>query len=444
MYSKTLIFLCTFCCNVLLSLSLPQETIRVNSDVENFQNAVQKQTFNSVLFSIEERLRNLDNIYSMQLSETLKTKLEQYHRKLEILDKKMIQLESMIMLNLDKISENISTKNYRDDIVKTQIYRKLDNMYDGLSHRMSYMDKKHDMALDKLQIKTDTVMSRLEKMEDSMNQKYSDIENEFSDTQIIIEELKTSLISTEENYQNLTSGILHNTIQNGLVINSINETVNVLSQEVHYVISPKVEKIENKTEKNLEISLNSQTLLYAMKSELKEDYNNYANKVADMNIEAWKKNDIIDIKIETIEKGINQIKTEVQNGVRSLMLQIGKTGGKESLNNEKSLESLRKSLNLSMEKILSNQGLFLESCHRVQMDESQIESEISVMLEKLIDMLEKKMTTVMKDIKTLEKSVKNHDSRINRNILQANTNVVSLYEKNTKNNELVEHELERD
>lgn len=55
-----------------------------------------------------------------------------------------------------------------------------------------------------------------------------------------------------------------------------------------------------------------------------------------------------------------------------------------------SLDSLKKSVNLSLEKIITNQDLFLESCHRVQMDESQIESEISVMLGKLIDMLETK------------------------------------------------------
>lgn len=110
------------------------------------------QTFQSILNSIEERLRNLDNIYSMQLSETLKTKIDQYHRKLETLDKKLIQLESIMMLNLDKISENISTKNYRDDIAKNQLYRKLDNMYDGLSHRISYTDKKYDIAFEKLQV----------------------------------------------------------------------------------------------------------------------------------------------------------------------------------------------------------------------------------------------------------------------------------------------------
>lgn len=47
-------------------------------------------------------------------------------------------------------------------------------------------------------------------------------------------------------------------------------------------------------------------------------------------------------------------------------------------------------LTTNFDKILMNQGLFMDSCHRLQMDEPQIEREISTMLEKLIDMLEKK------------------------------------------------------
>jgi hypothetical protein len=101
--------------------------------------------------SIEERLRNLDSIYSMHLSPTLEDKLEQYQRKLESIDTKIIRLESLVMLNLDKISENISTKNFKDDIAKTNLVKKVDGVYEGISHRLNYIDRKLETTTNKIQ-----------------------------------------------------------------------------------------------------------------------------------------------------------------------------------------------------------------------------------------------------------------------------------------------------
>lgn len=56
------------------------------------------------------------------------------------------------MLNLDKISENISTKNFKDDISKTNTYRKMDSLYEGLNNKMNYLDKKHETNFEKIQV----------------------------------------------------------------------------------------------------------------------------------------------------------------------------------------------------------------------------------------------------------------------------------------------------
>ncbi|KAF7264502.1 hypothetical protein GWI33_023132 [Rhynchophorus ferrugineus] len=410
--------------------------------VERFQDAISKQTFQTVLNSIEERLRNLDNIYSMQFSETIKTKIDHYHMKLDTLDKKLIQLESIIMLNLDKISENISTKNYRNDIAKNQLYRKLDNIYDGLSHRISYIDRKHDMVFEKLQNKVDATHLRIEKVEETLSQRHSDIENEFTDTQIILEELKNSITSNEDTIINVTNNILNSSLENMEVTRNIKEIIQSVPLDFNTSFSESLREIKNISSNNLNISLDSISQISKIKSELKNDYNNYANKVADMSTDIWKKNDLLHNKLQVIENVANSTITEVQNGIRSLMLQIGKISGKEPLNSaDNAFDSLKRSINLSFEKILANQGLFLESCHRVQMDESRIETEISSMLGKLLDMLEKKMTTVMKDIKNLEKNLKTHDTKLYRNVYQVSTNIVSLFEKSMKHHDFTEREL---
>lgn len=97
-------------------------------------------------------MRNLDKIYSMQFSPTIEGKMEQYARKLEALDMKILRMEAMTSLQLDKISENISTKNFKDDISKTNLLRKIDAMYEGIYNRLTYIEGKFDTNIAKINV----------------------------------------------------------------------------------------------------------------------------------------------------------------------------------------------------------------------------------------------------------------------------------------------------
>ncbi|XP_050306770.1 myosin-7-like [Anthonomus grandis grandis] len=406
--------------------AMPENVISFQRAAEKFQESVQQQTFESVLIAIEDRLRNLDNIYTMQLSETLKSKLDQYSRKLDVLDTKLIRLESMAMLNLNQISENISNKNYKDDLAKTQLYKKLETFYEGLSHRMNYVDRKIEIGFDKIQSKVDSTLQRLERMEEDMIQRNSDIESELSETLSTLEDYRSSIVKTDKILINISNS-LESTVQGGHMLREVNFTVN----NMFLNLTRRFNTLENTP------------LVTDMKKELKNDFNSYANKVSDMNMEIWKRNDLMEERLKIMETAVNATRIEVQNGMRALMVQIGKSSGKViPVNDINPEESWRKYVNISLEKLLLNQDLFLESCHRVQMDESQIESEISQTLGKLIDMLETKMTTVMKDLKSLDKTVKNHDSKAHRNLNQANTNIISLFEKSVLANDNTAKELQ--
>lgn len=59
------------------------------------------------------------------------------------------------------------------------------------------------------------------------------------------------------------------------------------------------------------------------------------------------------------------------------------------LENEQ-MGKLTEKIDMNFEKILSTQNLFIDSCYRLQMDESQIETKISLILEKLMETFEKK------------------------------------------------------
>lgn len=111
------------------------------------------QNLQTILISLENRLRNLDTIYSMQYSPSIEGKMERFARKLESLDTKIFRLETLISLQLDKISENISTKNFKDDITKTSWMRKIDAIYEGLYNRLTYMEGKFENNFARLNVK---------------------------------------------------------------------------------------------------------------------------------------------------------------------------------------------------------------------------------------------------------------------------------------------------
>lgn len=59
-----------------------------------------------------------------------------------------------------------------------------------------------------------------------------------------------------------------------------------------------------------------------------------------------------------------------------------------SVIDQKLLSDVAQKLDTNFEKVISTQNTFMESCHRLQMDESQLEGQISDILNKLIDNFE--------------------------------------------------------
>ncbi|CAG9863375.1 unnamed protein product [Phyllotreta striolata] len=433
-----------------------------NSAVSKFRDALQQQNTITILASIEERLRNLDTMHSLQLSRTFETKLDQYNRKLENLDSKLMRLEALVMMNLGKISENISTKNFKDDIAKTDTSRKLDSIYESITNRLNYVERKLDVDNAKIQEKFEKTFLHLDRIEKGTSKRDSDLETELSTVIKTLENLKKTNRITEEKFLNVSAENKNVSKHTLSLLVKYNSDARKFANKLHDNIVNSLQYIDNRTAKHMQISDETNVVLKQMKIDLKDDFNSYANKVADMNSDMWKNTDTTEDDLKSISFMVNNTQIELQNGVRSLMIQIGKISQKsddaEAETNHKELEDI---MTANFDKVLTNQEVFLESCHRLQMDESQIESEISVMLNKLIDMLEKKLVNVtnkskrtdslfsvrlaneVKDIKNFEKNLKNHDNRINRNLFQANQNIISLSEKSTMITQMITSEIRK-
>lgn len=102
--------------------------------------------------SIEDRLRNLDTVYSQQYSPTVEGKLDQYIRKLEGIETKISRLEAVMSLELDRIVNNMSNKNFKDEITKEHLLRKINDVYDRINHRVIFIELKMDMNQKKLEV----------------------------------------------------------------------------------------------------------------------------------------------------------------------------------------------------------------------------------------------------------------------------------------------------
>lgn len=111
------------------------------------------QNLQTILLAIEERFQHLDKIYATQYSPSIENKIEQYLKKLEAIDSKINRMEGVITLQLEKISENISVKNFKDEITKTNTYRKIESVYEGIIHKVAYVENKFETSMLKIQVK---------------------------------------------------------------------------------------------------------------------------------------------------------------------------------------------------------------------------------------------------------------------------------------------------
>ena len=63
------------------------------------------QTLQTVLMSIEERLRALDTLYSPRFTPRWEMSIEQQSRRMETIESRLGRLETLLELRLDKLSE---------------------------------------------------------------------------------------------------------------------------------------------------------------------------------------------------------------------------------------------------------------------------------------------------------------------------------------------------
>ncbi|XP_044752656.1 uncharacterized protein LOC123312344 [Coccinella septempunctata] len=403
-------------------------------------NSIEQNDWRLVLTSIESRLKSLDFLYTSQLTPTLEARLEHFQNRISGMEVKLLRVEALLTSKLDRMSDNISSRHFRDDMVQTDIFRKMETAYDGITHRLAYMDRKSENSFLKLQEKAEAFSKKLDTMNNALTDKYDSIESQLSDIVDGMEDINTSLhkagVKTSnvlELQRNSTQQRLHEMQDKtgGPPALELVKEANMMCRNSSEKLNSLGEQLQNFTQGNfIEIHFDN------FSDSLEKMLNEYASKVSDLGEQVTKSDNKIVTHLNTIEKVVNSSRAEMQNALRALMVQIGKLSPKDNTQYEvidqQLLSDMAKKLDSNFEKVILSQNTFLESCHRLQMDESQLEGQISDILNKLIDNFEGTTREHHHVLRKIEGLLVRHDIHTKKELHQANANIMTVYEQSKK------------
>lgn len=404
-----------------------------------------------ILSSIESRLNSLDHLYTSQLTPTLEARLEHFQQRISGMEVKLLRVEALLTSKLDRMSDNISSRHFRDDMVQTDMFRKIETAYDGITHRLAYMDRKSENAFLKLQEKSETFSKKMESMNNALTDKYDSIESQLTDIVDGMEDINKSFHSSgtkptkyPDKKENITQQMQSET-QDKLRSNPLQEFI----KEVKIMCGNSSENLKLLREEFNDFRQGNSTekSFNSFSDHLERLLNEYASKVSDLGAQGTKSDFKIASHLSTIEKVVNSSKAEMQNGMRALMVQVGKLSRKDDTQYEvidqKLLSDVAQKLDTNFEKVISTQNTFMESCHRLQMDESQLEGQISDILNKLIDNFEATTREHHHVLRKIEGLLVKHDIHTKKELHQANANIKTAYEQYKKESEEIQEKYKQ-
>lgn len=350
----------------------------------------------SVIMSIDERLRIIDNMYSMRFAR-LELTAESQTRKLETLESKISRIETLLELRIDKLTEGLSSKNLKEELAKEQMTRKVDTVYERLNHRMSYMESRIENNIVKLQGTLDQTLNRISQQLEQNEKTNNEIENDIIEISSNVEEAKSMLVNfnssisnnqqSDSSIKNVSDEVIKKVEKN--IVNQFNNLATKLS-DMYNEMSEKVKGNEN-------MLRNSLDLVNTTKKELQEDLRS---------LKSYRKHSCQTIPDDTLDYLIDKVDTMTRKN----------DGNYQRLDN-------------SIERLHERQELYQESCHRLQLNEPQIENRIAEILTKMLDTIENSTINTNKNYETILERLKSHHTHVSRSVGYTTNSVNKLSEQ---------------
>ncbi|KAK6641835.1 hypothetical protein RUM44_013553 [Polyplax serrata] len=368
-----------------------------SSFLSDFLHSVPGKNIEPALLSIAERLRALEHIYSLRFAAPRwELTIESQNRKLESLESKITRIETLLELKIDKLTEGLTSKTLKEELSKEQLSRKIDTVYERLNHRMSYMESRIENNIVKQLTNLDSSLKGISQQIEPLEKSYSEVEGELMEISNSFEEIKNFMA----NFNNsLTSQQNDNSFKN----------------------------ISDETLKKVEKNMVNQ-------------FNSFALKISDMYNEMTRRGKLNEDMLKNTINLFNITRKEFQETVQILksyrkhpcqtipddtydyLLEKIETMTRKNDGNYQRLDT-------TIERLHEKQELYQESCHRLQLNEPQIENRIGQILEKILDSIDNRTYTTDKNYDTIMEKLKTHHTHIIRSVGHTSNAVVKLSEQ---------------
>ncbi|XP_049767783.1 uncharacterized protein LOC126101140 [Schistocerca cancellata] len=408
--------------------------------------ALSLQGVQSVLLSIEERLRSLDaSVYSSRYAPRWEVSLEQQGRRLEAVEARLGRLETLLEIRLDKLAESVSSRQLKEELSKDQMSRKFDSAYERLNHRLGYMEARLDVGVSKLQSSVEMASERVEAAVRG-RQSGASTDAALLDLSVNVADLRRRVDDCQARSNDTVAAMASSSAHRLEDIASslaqlrydFNRTLASASTELHDASDqassgPGVPDPSDYVEK----------VVVAMEKQV----SNLANKVTNMYNELWRRTQVLETLTKDSMSLSNATRRELQDGLRSLSRRGAFHADREKQDTVGSLQEsmdvlagivhrrmseLGRKLDSSFQMLMLAQNLFLESCHRLQLEEPQLEAKLTAVLGRILDTLHNKSASTMQEVQQVHEMLKSHHSHLVRTVAH-NTNTVMKAAEEARN-----------
>ncbi|KAL1131456.1 hypothetical protein AAG570_011073 [Ranatra chinensis] len=374
---------------------------------------ISHQNTHSILATLENKLRVLDSIkYNMARWEMT---TEAMARRLETLDERVRRSQTAFEMKLESLSQTIVSCELKDELSRDQLSRKLESSQERLIHRLGYVESRLDTAINKLQGSMEMNLGKLEIRD-------ADVETELADIGTTIDDMKS------------------NSIAMGEKVNQTYEMLITLSQK-HVNKSNVLAEQNDGPHSQVK---DSADIVESLKGEMGLEAQKIGNKVNNMYNDLWRKFVSIEELMRSVMSTNNHTRKELQEYVKTFMMEYKDAESSETFIEvavdslasiiQRKISDLHRKMDNHFERVVTTQTMFMDTCHRLQDDEPQLEIKISLVLEKILDTVINRTSSVDKHLIELMEGLKAHNSQIIRTATHTTNMVTTLAEESSQDN----------
>lgn len=405
-----------------------------------------------VLLSIEERLKALDTFgYAIRLS-NLDHGLEQLTRRLGDIEGKLDRLESKLDIRMEKIHELVLGKDLKEGVSVDQILRRVESLNEKVGSKLGLGEVRMALGMENLGLKVeraerhvrggvDDLLDKLVKsderrahFETQALMQLDRIQSTASHVQHVRNFLKEDLTTlVHGKFQELGDKVdlLRTTTADDGRCEGLEATVRdwiMGSNWCPSTSSSTTESSDTQLEsaqdgvvvghlRNISAMLSINTQSHDKRlQKVETDVETYGRKVLSMSQEVLRETKSMAAFLSEALDSSNQTRNIFRDGFRKLHQQMKPVSGLDE-----PLEAVRKkvsdltdTVDTSFASLLVAQNTFINSCHRIQQQEPEIEIKIYNVLQKIVQDLHSRTDTTEASTKTLQSSFESHTRNLGR------------------------------